>query len=98
MGRHKVCRGASALEILPRHCFRLDTAAQIVLDCLRYVDPDMIVEACRCFKNDHPSDFTPKSVKEAVAAFSTRQQKRGLSARRLRTEATYLNALKEAFG
>jgi integrase len=85
-----------ALEILPPQCLRIDRAAQIIFDALRYVDVDTIVEACRCFQQNNPGGFTPKLGKEVTAAFRARQRGR-VSARRARTESSYLNAFDTAF-
>ena len=87
----------SALEILPPQCLRIDRAAQIILDSLRYVDADTIVEACRCFQQNNPGPFAPKLGKEVTAAFLARQRTR-VSARRVRAETAYLNTFNSVFG
>ena len=86
-----------ALEILPPQVLRMDRAAQIIFDALRYVNADTIVEACRCFAQNSPCHFTPKLAKEVTAAFLARQRGR-VSARRVRTETSYLNAFDAGFG
>jgi integrase len=86
-----------ALEILPPQCLRIDRAAQIIFDSLRYVDADTIVEACRCFRQNNPGHLIPKLGSVVTGAFLARQRQR-VSARRARTEATYINAFNVVFG
>jgi hypothetical protein len=88
----------AALEAVAPTGTRIDKAAMIFADAVKFVSVDEILVACRAWRDNSPGKkFSPKLVETAIMEFSIRQDGR-ISERRLRTNGSYLGAFKKIFG
>jgi integrase len=87
----------NALDLLAPTGVAIDRAASIFADAIKLVGPDEIVAACRYFREHRPGQLIPKPTGEVVDEFLARQKGR-ISARRLRTDTSYMTAFKATFG
>ena len=87
-----------ALKLLEGTEASIDRACAVFADAVKLVPADEIVAACRAWRDNRPNKrLVPKKVDEAVPEYLARR-KGNVSARRYRTDCSYLGGFQKGFG